>query len=121
MLYFVLIMNSKENAKSLLNNIRKFLSKELKLELNAKTNYFKAEQGINFCGYRIWKTHILLRTQNKKKMKRKMKSFQKLYKANKIELEKITASINSWKGHIKHCDSYNLVNKMLDEFVLRKE
>lgn len=38
----------------------------------------------------------------------------------KIELPYITACINSWKGHSKHCNSYNLVNKMLNEFVLKR-
>ena len=53
-------------------------------------------------------------------MRRKLKNFAKLYKENRIELEYITACINSWRGHAKHCNSYNLVNKMFDEFVLSK-
>ena len=43
------------------------------------SKYFKASQGVNFCGYRIWKTHKLLRVQSKKKMRRKLKNFEKLY------------------------------------------
>ena len=49
-----------------------------------------------------------------------LKNLQKLYAKEKIELSYITACINSWKGHTKHCNSYNLVNKMLNEFVLKK-
>ena len=99
---------------------KEFLDENLKLELNSKTAYFKQNQGINYCGFRIWKTHRLLREQSKKKMKRKLKNFQKLYKKDKIELPYITACINSWKGHAKHANSYNLVNKISEEFILTK-
>ena len=51
----------------------------------------------------------LLREQSKKKMKRKLKNFEKLYKKGKIELSYITACINSWKGHAKHANSFHLV------------
>ena len=117
---FVLLLNNKIIAKKVLEKISIFLKERLKLELNAKTAYFKAKQGVNFCGFRIWKTHRLLREQSKKKMRRKLKNFEKLYKEGRIELSYITACINSWKGHAKHCNSYNLVNKLLDEFVLKK-
>ena len=79
------------------------------------------QQIINYCGFRIWKTHRLLREQSKKKMKRKFKNFEKLYKKGKIELPYIKACINSWKGHAKHANSFHLVNKLLDEFVLKKQ
>ena len=117
---FVLLLDSKEKAKAYLNKISKFLRTNLKLELNKKTSYFKAKQGVNFCGFRIWKTHRLLREQSKKKMKRKLKTFEKLYRDNKIEQSYILACINSWMGHAKHCNSYNLRNKLFKEFVLRK-
>ena len=117
---FVLLLKSKREAREVLGKIENFLEEKLDLKLNSKTSYFKVSQGVNFCGFRIWKTHRLLREQSKKKMKRKLKSFQKLYAKNRIELPYITACINSWKGHSKHCSSYNLVNKMLNEFVLKK-
>ena len=82
--------------------------------------YFKESQGINFCRFRIWKTHRLLREQSKKKMKRKLKNFQKLYAKDKIETSYIIPCINSWLGHARHCNSYHLVNKMFEEFVLKK-
>ena len=120
LLYFVLLLDSKEKAKAYLNEISKFLRANLKLELNKKTSYFKAKQGVNFCGFRIWKTHRLLREQSKKKMKRKLKTFEKLYRENKIGQSYILACINSWMGHAKHCNSYNLRNKLFKEFVLGK-
>ena len=109
---FVLLLPSKVIAKEILDKITIFLDEKLHLKLNNKTAYFKASQGVNFCGYRIWKTHKLLREQSKKKMRRKMKTFMKLYKKDKIELSYILACINSWRGHARQCDSYNLQNKI---------
>ena len=117
---FVLLFENKEKARKGLVEIRNYLSSVLKLELNSKTSYFKEKQGINFLGYRIWKTHLLIRNQSKKKIKRKLKNFQKLYKENKIELEYVTACINSWKGYAKFGNSYNLINRILEKFVLTK-
>lgn len=117
---FPLFMDFLLDIYKCLEEIRKFLNSSLKLELNSKTAYFKEKQGINFLGYRIWKTHLLIRNQSKKKIKRKLKNFQKLYKENRIELEYITACINSWKGYAKFGNSYNLINKILKNFVLRK-
>ena len=56
------------------------------------SKYFKASQGVNFCGYRIWKTHKLLRVQSKKKMRRKLKNFEKLYMENRINLDYVSCS-----------------------------
>ena len=117
---FVLLLKSKKQAKEVLGKIQIFLREKLKLELNTKTAYFKAKQGVNFCGFRIWKTHRLLREQSKKKMRRKLKNFEKLYREDRIELDYILACINSWMGHVKHCNSYSLVRKMFNEFVLSK-
>lgn len=117
---FVLLTDNKETAKIWLEKIREFLKENLKLELNSKTAYFKAKQGVNFCGFRIWKTHRLLREQSKKKMRRKLKNFEKLYKENRIELNYIVTCINSWLGHAKHCNSYNLASKLFNDFVLKK-
>jgi len=117
---FILLLKSKKEAKDMLRKITIFLDKRLHLKLNQKTAYFKATQGVNFCGYRIWKTHKLLRVQSKKKMKRKLRIFEKLYKEDRIELNYILACINSWRGHANHCNSYRLQNKFFSEFVLKK-
>ena len=84
------------------------------------SKYFKASQGVNFCGYRIWKTHKLLRVQSKKKMRRKLKNFEKLYRENRIDLDYVLACINSWRGYANHCNSFNLQCEFFDEFVLKK-
>lgn len=110
----------KEYLWDTLKQIKIFLQEELFLELNNKTSIFPISQGIDFLGYRIWATHRLLRKSSKKRIKRKLKMYQKLHKENKIKINKITSSLMSWLGHTSHCSSYNLRKKILGKFILKK-
>ena len=35
-----------------------------------KSRYYPSNMGVNFCGYRIYETHKLLRERSKKKIKK---------------------------------------------------
>lgn len=71
--------------------------------------------GVNFCGYRIFTTHLLLRNNSKKKIKKKVSTWNKLYHKNQLDIPKTMQSINAWIGHSSHCNSYNLQNKILQK------
>ncbi len=45
----VILIKTKEEAKDILQKIRKYLKENLELELNEKTQIFKNKQEINFC------------------------------------------------------------------------
>ena len=112
-----------EEAKKLLDLIRSFLRKNLELELNHKSRYFLNEKGIDFCGYRIFETHILLRKRFKKKIKNKFKLWKKLIDNKKFIYTKFLYSVNSCKGHASHCNSYNFIKKFendIDKLILDK-
>ena len=64
---FVLLLEDRNQCRVILEEIKEFLDKNLGLKLNKKTNYFRNSQGVNFCGYKIFKTHIMLKKENKKK------------------------------------------------------
>lgn len=109
---FAIILNSKEECREILEKIRIFLRENLKLELNQKTNYFKAKQGINFCGYKIFATHLLLRKENRKKMYKKVKKWNELYEQNNLDLKETFTRLASWEGHAKNADTYYLRKHM---------
>jgi hypothetical protein len=71
--------------------------------------------GADFCGYRLFATHRLIRTRSKTKMKRSIKEWNELYKNGKLDLHRVLDSVNSWKAHIKHGDCYHLENKILSK------
>ena len=117
---FVILTKEKDECIHLKKKISEFLNEYLHLELNSKSRYYPNKMGINFCGYRIYETHILVRTRSKKKMRKNIKEWNKLYIDNKIDINKINHSFNSWLGHVKHANSYNLVNQYLNKIKFLK-
>ena len=115
MLYFILLLKDRETCIKYKLLIENFLKKELKLELNRKSKYFPNKMGINFCGYRIFETHRLLRNSSKRRIKRRIRRWNKKYLNNDLNIQRIIPKINSWLGHVVHCNSYNLTKKVLNK------
>ncbi len=109
---FVLLLENKAQCKEILEKITEFLTKELGLTLNKKTNYFKAKQGVRFCGYKVYENRILLLKENKQKIKKKIKIWNKLYHENKLDLKETALKLNSWIGHAQNADTYHLIKEM---------
>jgi len=112
---FVILLKEKEECIDIKNKISKFLNKNLNLELNSKSRYYPNKMGINFCGYRIFETHILVRNRSKKIMRQNIKNWNNLSNNNQLDKNKLKRKLNSWLGHVKHANSYNLVNKYLSK------
>lgn len=117
---FVILTKSKEECIYIKKKISEFLNEYLHLELNSKSRYYPNKMGINFCGYRIYETHMLVRQRSKKKMRENIKKWNKLANENKLDIVKMTYSLNSWLGHIKHANSHNLIEKYLNKIELFK-
>lgn len=110
---FVLLAKTKNDCIELKKQIELFLHNHLHLELNNKSKYYPYSMGVNFCGYRIFTTHRLLRIDSKKKIKKNVKHWNKLYNKNKLDIHQTILSLNSWLGHSSHCNSYKLQTKIL--------
>lgn len=110
---FILLLDNKEQCIDIKNKIIEFLKDNLHLELNSKSRYYPCKMGVNFCGYRTFCTHRLLRTSSKVKIKNNVKHWNKLYKYKKLDIPLAIQSINSWLGHSNHCNSYKLQQKIL--------
>ena len=118
---FILLCNSKEIAKDLKIKIQEFVENNLHLNLNKKTNYYPNSMGINFCGYRIYETHILLRTRSKKKIKKNIKKWNCKYNENNVDILKVRMQFNSWLAHSRHANSYKLRKKAFDNILFKDE
>ena len=111
---FILLANTKKECIVLKNKIKFYLEQYLKLKLNEKSKYYPSKMGVDFCGYRIFPTHKLLRNNSKKKIKKKVKIWNEQYKKHNLNFTYVLQSINSWLGHISHCNSYTLKKKILN-------
>lgn len=84
-----------------LAKIRSYLYDNLKLRIKENYQIFPvASRGVDFVGYVIYHTHILLRKSIKK-------DFARAVKAGKSK-----ETIASYKGWAIHCDSKNLLKKL---------
>lgn len=103
---FVLLVKDRETAKALLTKIESFLTNNLKLTLNSKSKYFPNKFGIDFCGYRIYETHIILRKRFKNKVNKSIRLWGKLKEEIRLNVDKCYRSWNSFKAHASHANSY---------------
>jgi len=112
----VAIVKNSEEAKRILGLMTSFLKEELHLDINLyKTKIFPISQGVNTVGFKIYKTHRLLRNESKKRIKRKVKKMRALILDGKLTVEKAEQMLNSWLGHAKHGDSYNFIEKLINK------
>ena len=118
---FIILVKDKNTARNIYNLVEVFISNKLNLELNRKSRYYKNKEGIDFLGYIIYEDYIKVRKRSIKKMNKKIKIWNKLYKEEKLNKKKFILSFNSWLGYIKHANSYNLKIKFINKIDFLKK
>lgn len=103
------IVETKEQAVELLEKARKKF-RELGYELNQKTGVFPLQNGIDFCGFHLYLTQSgrvirKLRQSSKKRMKRRIRRWERDFKEGKITRREIEDSFQAWNAHAKHGDT----------------
>ena len=110
----VILSNDKEYLKRCLREIEKMVEK-YKLRLNKKTKIINvSKEGLDFLGFRFCiynKVILKVRRDTKKRFKRKMK----LSKNGKFSDEQSLQIFNSYKGHLKWGNCFNLIKRTLQE------
>lgn len=114
----VIVSNDKAYLRNCWQAMDDFLASHLKLQLNRKSTIIKASNGIDFCGYRVWRDHIKLRKKAVLKMKHRLRWLKRAYARGEVDLQTVTASLTSYFGLLSHCDSYELRKSILKDLVL---
>lgn len=104
----IILHNSKKYLEHVRDEISDFLEQKLNLQLNRKTCIRPTSMGIEFVGFRIWSTHRKLRKKTAKKLKKRLKYMFHAYAAGEIDRETLESSIASYRGILKHFESYGL-------------
>jgi retron-type reverse transcriptase len=114
---FVVVHHDKAHLHLVRRRIEEFLWDQLRLLTNRKTQVFPVQihngRALDFLGYRIWPSHRRLRKDSVKRMQRKLIKLEKAYACGLIDLNRISASIQSWLSHAGHADTYHLRSKLL--------
>lgn len=118
----LLIVESKEKAKEILEKINKYVNEVLDLKLNNKSGYFPLRGGIVFCGYRIYYNKFLIKRANINRVKKRIKKWNNEWKKGKCDFKYWHQSFYAWKGYAMFADSKELVDKLEKsrEFIYRE-
>lgn len=112
-----IIGNSKEELKSLLDDIDKICKKQGIFINHKKTQLFRLDKGFTFLKikYRLTDTGHLVRIPVKKNFireRRKLKSFKNLLDKELIDFHDIEEQYKSWKGNIQKYDCYKSLKNL---------
>ena len=103
--------------KKELHRVRKIIEQalnEMGLTLKGNWQVFRFDKrGLDFLGFRFFRTHTILRKRNALKIRRKAK---RAAKAQTITVH-TASSLISYLGWLKHCDSANFYKKHIQPYV----
>lgn len=116
---FVVIVPGRAQARSVLAALTEQVN-ALGLSLNPKTAYHPWQRGLDYCGYRIWPTHILPRKRNIKRAKLQFRTLSQRYLAGRVDLEHIRVRVASFLAYTKHCSARRTVEGVLGDLVLKQ-
>lgn len=98
----VILANNKSDLHNLLTEIKSYLNDNLKLQVKENYQVFPVEaRGIDFVGYVHYHTHTMLRKSIKKRF------------AKAVSKTKKRETIAAYWGWVKHCNSKNLIKKII--------
>ncbi|GHV79802.1 hypothetical protein AGMMS49944_15930 [Spirochaetia bacterium] len=116
---FVIMHKDKEYLWELLCKIENYLHDELKMNLNPKTGIFPEKNGIDFCGYRIWATHLLPRKATIKRAKKRLRKMARNYEKDPGTFIRTKASLMSFFGYMRHCQGWRTTKSTLEKIVFK--
>lgn len=108
----VLLSDNKEKLRNWFQELNQYLTDKLKLQVKPNYQIFPVEsRGIDFVGYVCYHKYTKLR----KSIKLKIWKLVNAYKNNKISKDVFMASMTSYAGWLKYCNSKNLLKKIEQE------
>lgn len=119
---FVLFSNSKNDLNTIRNYIRDFLSDNLLLTLSEnKSIIYETSKGVDFCGFRCYPTHAVIKKAARKRNYRKMRVLTAQLQNKEISPDKYIESLISIIGHSLYSRNYsyrmNLVDSISKSFI----
>lgn len=108
---FIILDAEKERLERLVPVLNDFLERDLKLQLHpSKLIIKKIHSGIDFLGYIVYPTHIILRTKTKRRMLRKIAAKKRELDAGIISAETFDNTLQSYLGMLTHCRGEGIRN-----------
>lgn len=114
---FIAVLPNKACAAAALDELGAEVT-VLGLALNPKTAIHPWQRGLDFCGYRIWPTHILPRKRNIKRARATFRQLMTRYRQGLVDQRHVRQRVCSFLAYTKHCSAQRTVSGVLDDLVL---
>lgn len=114
---FLIISHDREELETQKAQIEAYLN-ELEFELNPKkTRIYPLKDGIDFLGFRFFLTEtgkvlMLIRSENVKRERRKLRRLVAKSKKGGLPRDKVDESYTAWRNHAEKGNSYKLLRRM---------
>ena len=119
---FIIFENDKQKLVGFKSRIRDFLKIKLALELHeGKSQIYNTGTGIKFLGFRVFKNHRRLTTDNVRRFKKKIKKFGYLLSNRKIKEGKIRDAVRCWVAHSSYANTNGLRLNMFNDLMEKDE
>jgi len=117
---FVLLHSERAVLKDALAMIRQFLAGR-RLHLHDRKSFVRpVRAGITFVGYRIRPTHKLLKKDNIRDFRRRVRWMRNAYADGRMDWEAVKLRLDSWMGHAAHTNSKLLIKKLSQEWKFKR-
>lgn len=113
----VAVVPDKAAAQTLLRDIELMLA-ELGLRVNPKSGIWPAARGVDFCGYRIFASHIRPRKRCLRAWKTRFARLRALYAGGAATLERCRAAVMSFLAVMRHANAWRTSASILNRFIL---
>lgn len=115
----VAICRDKVHARQVLERMADACA-ALKLRLNPKSRYEPYQRGLDFCGYRIWPTHILPRKRNVRRWRARLRRLRADYATGRASLRDARQMIMSCIAYYRHASAQQTLACALSETLLTR-
>ena len=117
----IILCPSKAETWEALDEIDNFLNENLGLQLNNKTAVIPVGKKVEFVGRKISPEKIELRRQTSLQMKQHLRFIMDHYSRGELSFDYCNSVVMSYLGLMKHTDSSQLKEKVLNNFVLTRD
>lgn len=114
---FLIIHRDREYLEKCVDEVRDYLA-AMKFEMNEKkTKIYPLREGIDFLGFQFSLTEtgkvlMLIRSENVKRQKRKLRRLVNRSKAGFLPREKADESYSAWRNHASKGNSFHVIQRM---------
>lgn len=112
---FVFFGNNKVEMKHAEKLIRQFVDEKLKLRLHESGGATPAAHGLTFLGFRIYKSHVKVKTASVNRFRKKLKyMLRPSDMPTLVHFFDVYRRAQSWNAHASHADSFGMRSKLFD-------